>query len=725
MSPMIDGRVSFEKYPNGASMMENFIPTTQGPNVRRAGFRFVGEVKDSSRRVLITQFEYSVEQAYILEFGHYYVRFYTWDATTKVRGILAVGGVPVEAVTPYSESDLYNPDGTSRLRFAQSGDFLYIAHPNHQPRILKRVTVTSFTVELFGFKGGPWAVLSTDKELLTASGMTGSITVTSDQDIFLPGHVGSYLLLEASDVLSVPAWEVGKAVAVGKRVRSDNKVYECTVAGTTGSSRPIHTEGSRADGDPGATWAFRDSGYGYVKITGITSAKVVTADVVDRLPIDTTTGGTKRYALCEWSDALGWQSVVGFHRERLWWARGQVAWASVSADFEDYSSRAFGDVTADLAITVRMSSGKLNDIHWLASDRDLIAGTSGGEFSLGDLDSSAPIGPENIRVRLMSEFGSRQIQPIKNAESLLFIQRSGLKARETFYDFGSDGYKSSDTTVLSEHITASGVTQMVFAPDPDQVVWSVLANGRLIGFTWNNEQNVRGWHRQPIGGDGAVESIAVIPAAEGDRSELWAVVRRTINGQTRRYVEYMERPYRLGDAQSSQFYVDSGLTYDGAPTKVISGLDHLEGCEVSVLADGAPHPNVTVVDGAIALQLAASVAQIGLPCPGRYRSMRLEAGAADGTAQGKTKRIHKVVMRFYLTGGGKYGPLKPGGVMDSLLLRTASDKMDQAAPLFSGDKVVAWPDGYNTDAYIGFEVDQPVAATLVSVMPQVVTQDAR
>jgi hypothetical protein len=299
-----------------------------------------------------------------------------------------------------------------------------------------------------------------------------------------------------------------------------------------------------------------------------------------------------------------------------------------------------------------------------------------------------------------------------------------LRARETDYDFTSDGYTSSDITVLADHITFTGLTQMAFAPDPSQVVWCIRADGQLIGFTWNGEQQVRGWHRHPIGGDGFVESIAVMPAAEGDRSELWLVVRRTINGVTKRYVEYMERPYRIGDAQASQFYVDSGLTYTGAATTTISGLSHLEGQVVSVLVNGAPHPNVTVTSGAITLQLPATTAQVGLPCPARYRSMRLEAGAQDGTSQGKTKRIHKVVMRLLYTGGGKYGSLD-GSPMDYLLLRPSTARMDQPAPLFTGDKVVPWPQGYTTDAYLGFEIDQPTAATIVAIMPQVVTQDTR
>lgn len=724
-SPLLDGRVSFEKYPNAASILRNFIPTTQGPIVRRGGFRFVHATKTQTDRTLLIPFEFSVTQAYMLEFGNLYVRFYTWDAVTKVRGILESSpGVPVEVVTPYLAADLFNADGSPRLKAVQSGDFLYLTHDAYQPRILKRTTATTFTMELFEASGGPFQTLITNAATLAATGQTGSITITADSGIFAPSQVGGLLLLEAASVSTIPAWEVGKTISIGSRRRSDGKIYEATTAGTTGTNRPVHTEGTLADGDPGVSWAFRDPGYGHVKITGFLNVFQVTADVIERLPESTVTG-TQRYAFGEWSNGNGWPSVAAFYLNRLWFARRQQVWGSVSDDFTDFSPKSFGEVTADMAISVRLSSRNINDIQWLSADRELLAGTAGGEFGIGPLTSNEPIGPANVRAKLLSEFGSRAITPVKNAESVLFVHRSGLTARETFYDFASDGYKSTDATVLAEHITFTGLTAFAFAPDPHQIVWAIRNDGALVGFTWNNEQNVRGWHPHPVGGGGIVESIAVMPAAEGDRSELWAVVRRTINGATKRYIEFMERYYRRGDTQASQFYVDSGLTYSGAAVTTITGLSHLEGATVSVLVNGAPHPDRIVAGGQISLQLPATMAQVGFACPCQYRSMRIEAGAHDGTAQGKTKRIHKMVGRFQDTGGGTYGALVDGAFMDPFLFRKPSDAMDLPAPLYSGDKVVSWPRGYDAEGYIGYENNQPTAATLVAFMPQVQTVDTR
>ena len=385
LSPMLAGRVGFEKYPNGASLLRNFIPTTQGPHVRRAGFRYVGATKGQGR-VLLVPFEYSASQAYVLEFGHLYVRFYTWDAATKVRGILeSAPGVPVELATPYALADLYAADGTPRLRFTQSADFLYLAHADHQVRVLRRVTATSFAMDLYAPKGGPWATLHDGDTTVHASAQTGAVTLQASVGIFVAGHVGALMLLESRDVGSIKAWEVAQKIVAGDRRRSDGKTYEALNDGKTGTNRPVHTEGAQFDGgeaEPAVPasegvaareavpisvqWAYRDPGYGYVRITAVASATQASAEVVDRLPADVVGAdkATTRWAFGEWSNASGWPSDVAFFRERLWFGRRQMVWASVAGDFNDFSPKAFGEVTPDMGITITLVSGKNNDLQW-------------------------------------------------------------------------------------------------------------------------------------------------------------------------------------------------------------------------------------------------------------------------------------------------------------------------------------------------------------------------
>jgi hypothetical protein len=729
LSRSLDARTDYTKYPSGCSVMRNFIPTVQGPAKRRGGTRFIAAVKDNSKRVYLQRFEYSVDQAYILEFGDTYIRFYTWDTSTLVRGRLeSPPGTPVEVVTPYTQADLYNIDGTCKLRFAQSGDFLYIAHPSYQTRILKRTSATTFTLTTFETVGGPFKDVDPDQTITVwASAQTGAgITLTASSAIFLAGHVGSLFYLEQKNVQSITAWEPGKVIALGQRRRSDAKTYEALNAATTGASRPVHNFGAQFDGDTGVQWQFRDPGYGYVRITAIGGGgTTATADVIDRLPADVVgaPNATTRWAHGAWSAVEGWPTDIAFFRERLWLARNQTLWASVSAGFDDFSRLNFGQVTDDMAITLTIASGTLNKIQWLIADKELIAGTAGNEFIIGEYSNGSPIAPGNVRVRTQSQYGSRGIVPCQAGQSVLFVQRAGLKLREIAYDEVS-GYQSMDVTVDADHITQSGIPDLDYAQEPDPLVWAARADGKLVSMTWSTEQRVRGWHRHPIGGPvgTAVESVATMPAAEGDRNEVWMVVKRTINGVTKRYVEYMDRPWQEGDEQKTQLYMDSALTYSGAATTTISGLTHLEGQVVDILTNGAPHPQRTVSGGLITLQAAYTYVNVGLPAPCQLKTMRMEAGSADGTAQGKTKRMHKMTFRFLNTGGGKGGP--DDDHMEWIMFGQGAP-MDQPVPLFTGDRLMDWPKGYETDAYVQYINDQPMAVTLEGIYPVLVTQDAR
>lgn len=851
-SPLLDGRIDFDRYANGCALMENFIPTVQGPAVRRGGTRYVAPVKTHANRVWLQSFEFSQDQAYVLEFGDLYIRFYT------LGGQLVSGMTPVELATPYTQANLFNADGTCRLRFAQSGDFLYITHPLYQTRVLKRTSPTAFTLDLFAPNGGPFKDVDPDQTITVyASGEEGAVTLTASGPIFLAGHVGTLFFMESGITSQIPSWEAGKRIAgpsesvLGLIRRSDGKVYRCvtdyTVPGNgvearTGTSKPVHSLGVVADGDgnavtsggtmfanrQGVEWKFLHAGYGWALINSIGGGgTTASCTVVSRLPVDvvvtaagvsrtitavvsnsqgkiraTATGhglndgetvsvsitytysrpdrnplnptitgtdtyattttvhvvdantvdlgvlfsvldgytgftsgtvqkiassgnATTRWAHASWSDIDGWPSAVTFYRERLCFARGQRVWMSTSAGFDDFSARnTAGEVAADQAISLEVASGEINDIQWLHPDRELIAGTAGGEFTIGELTNGDPLGPGNVKVQLQSRFGTRGVPPVGSGSSTLFLLRAGTKLREIAYEFVADSYATKDATTLSEHITKPGIIDMDYALDPYSVVWCVRADGLLLGFTWNNEEQVKGWHRHLIGGAGAVESVAAIPRPDNTGDQVWMVVRRTIGGQTRRYVEFMENPWERGQAQADAFYVDSGLTYSGAPATTISGLTHLEGLTVDVLADGAPHPQRVVTSGAITLLRPASKVQVGLPCPPRLLTMRLEAGAQDGTAQGKTKRIHKVTFRLQDTAGILVGATATGALQE-IEFRTPADPMDAPPPLFSGDKLVAWPSGYETDARVFVTNDKPTPLTLVAVFPQVVVQDAR
>lgn len=749
LSPLVSGRVDVAKYSNGCSSMVNFIPAVQGPAVRRAGTRYVAEVKSSANRCWLAKFEFNTTQAYILEFGNYYLRFYT------NHGQLLSGGVPYEIVTPYSAADLTDTaDGTFNLSMVQSGDVIYIAHPSYPLQKLSRLGNTNWTIADAPLANGPFKTQNVDRTVtIYASATTGTVTLTASSSTFTAAMVGSYVYLEPADLSSVKPWTAGQEYAtnpLNTYRRSDGKTYICTTNGTpsagkvwrTGPDKPIHTYGTQADGDyngisgttcerQGLDWQFVDSGYGYVKITGYTSGTSVTATVqgVNPLPQGVVGVGNKtfRWALGAFSGVEGYPSKVCFFRERLTLAKGQELFFSCSGDFENFASKDdSGQIVADRAIKVTISSDQVNQVQWMVPAQALLIGTSGAEFACQENTSSEAFAPGNVKIEKQTGEGSRAVTPVSVGYSTLFVQRSGRKLKEAAYNLQQSAYVTNDLTVLSEHVTYSGIVQTTWHKEPYVCMWAARADGKLLGFTFNKEQDVVGWHPHSIGGsfgsgNAVVESVCTIPGPNRDRDELWLIVKRTINGATKRYVEYLEREYQDGDLQSSCFYVDSGATYSGSPATTISGLSYLEGQTVSVLTDGAAHPDRVVTSGAITLQLAASVVQVGLPCPAMLQTTRIEAGAGDGTAQGKTKRINKVVIRFYNTLGAKAGPDESN--LDQIEFRAGSDLMNQAPPLFTGDKLIEWPGGYDFDGYVTVKQEQPLPMTVIAVMPQLHTFD--
>jgi hypothetical protein len=739
LSPLMEGRVDIAKFPNGCYKLENFLPLVQGPAVRRGGFRFVNPVKSAFGRSWLMRFQVSENISYMLEFGDKSIRFYA------NRGLLVSGGNPVEVATPYTFDDLTAADGTCRLHAVQSADTMYLFHLNYKPRKLVRTAADAFSISDVDLTNGPFKKLNITKaSTVQASATTGTVTLTATAAIFQEAHVGSLFYVESLDLSAVKPWAVYQEVAVGDLRRVDARVYKCLAVGTggtdapvTGTMTPTHTDGSAWDGDGkdiandqrgpiGVEWEFQHAGYGIVKITSVADAMHATGEVVSRIPDDVVSTPTWKWAHSLFSSVEGWPEHGAFWLERLVLARDRTIAGSVTGDFENFAGKDAGEVLADSSFVITLNARQINRIVWMVESEQLILGTNGDEWVVGPIQSNQAVGPGNIQARRRTSYGSRAVQPVEASGKTLFVQKSGRKIRDYEYDYGSDNYVSSDTTKLASHISRTGVIDMTYQQEPYSIIWCARTDGQLIGLTYDQELNrsdVYGWHRHPMN-NGFVEAVESMPSPDGTSDDLWVITRRVIGGQVKRYVEWLEAPLSDEADQSHAFYVDSGLTYQGLPSSTISGLDHLEGQTVDVLADGATHPQRIVASGSISLQRPSSVVHVGLPAPAKLASMRLNAGAADGTAQGKTQRVTNVVARLHRTLGGKIGPDE--GNLDELQFRRPSDLMDQAIPLYTGDTdTVPWKGGYGTTSRIWYVNDQPLPATVVALMPIVVTNDDR
>lgn len=701
LSPLMRGRVDLAKYANGSELMENAIPQIAGPAQKRPGLRFVHDATQSTNRQRLLPFEFSTSQAFALLFGNTRIRFFANGGVVE-----SSPGVPYEIVSPYAASEL------AQLNFAQSADVVYLVHPSHAPRKLARLGPTNWTLTEVAFTRPPFQDLNVTAVTLTASGTTGAITVTASASFFAVSDVGKNISIGVIPSSFYTLWATATVYPPGQLVQWEGRVYETTAGGTSGTSPPLHSRGTESDGS--VAWTYVGDGTGYFIITGYTNATTVSATVVQTLPITT---ATTRWARGSWSSVDGWPRTVTFYEDRLWFggstAYPQTLWASVTGDYENFTA----GTNDDDGLNYTINTQDLNTITWLSPGKVLAIGTTNGEFTISANQISDPITPTNVRILPQTTYGcAGTVRPVRIAGSILFVQRAGRKLREYTYNFETDSYVAPNLNVLADHITESGITDMAYQQEPSQVVWAPRGDGVMVGLTYERAEDVVGWNRHTVGG--IVESVVTLPHWDGDQDVLWLVVRRTVDGATVRYVEYMEK-YLTGD---TSFFVDSGLTYQGAATTTITGLDHLEGEEVALLVDGSVHPRRTVSGGQVTLQRAGSTVVAGLPYTMRIRLLPYEAGAQNGTAQGKTQRINGAVARLHQTGPGLwYG--SPDN-MDELHLRSSIDPMDEPLGLFTGDSdVLAWPEGYESGARVQIEHRLPTPCTIVAFMPQLTTYD--
>ena len=759
-SPRLDGRNDIAKYTTACKTLENFVVYPHGSATRRPGTTFISEVKDSSKKTRLIPFEFSTTQTYMLEFGNQYIRIY------KDKGQVLDSGSAVEVSTPYLEAELFD------LKFAQSADVMYITHPNHEVEKLSRTSHTAWTLSDVDFTDGPYL----DNNITTTTLNPGSHTV-------------------------------GTGVAV----------VASATTGINGGSGFLAT-------DVGRLIRFRD---GYMKVTARADTTNITVEIIEDLGSAT---ASVDFALGAFSDTTGHPSCVTFFEQRLVFAgttdQPQTIFFSKSGDYENMNENRGGTIADSDAIIYTIASNQVNAIRFMTATRTLIIGTAGGEFVVSGGGTDVAVTPTNILIKKQSNHGAANVDAIAVGNATLFLQRAKRKIRELAYNFDVDGYIAPDMTILAEHVTEGGLTQMAYQQEPNQIVYATRNDGELIALTYQREQKVTAWHRHIFGGrfgnatitvtdyaniangtrivltkaDGTqvtftssttdvsgkfhtetsnnqtatnlktlidadsnftatvssnvvtitettpistgfltitslddatrlaktdegkavCESVAVIPTDDTEY-EVYVIVKRTINGSTKRYVEVLNT-FDFDETDNTSFnFLDSQLTYSGSAATSISGLSHLEGQTVSILTNGATHPDKTVSSGAVTLDRSATEVKIGLAYTSLLTTMRLDAGSQNGTSQGKTKRIYDITIRMFETVGIEVGPDLNN--MERIPFRSSANDMDNALPVFTGDKEVEFRGNYETDGFVFVRQTQPLPLTLLSLYPRLQTND--
>ena len=786
ISPRMHSRIDLQKYAGGVSDLTNFIVQLQGGIARRSGTVFVSEVVDSTAKALLIPFIIDGGVAYVIEMGDYYFRFYTQggllytNAPVVNLGLLLAGSpstnfellttdglvvgltytitgvptkvidgsyftmvagvnqtlnqpwigtngpgdplatltptqIPFELTTPYATADLPLVD------YTQSADTMFIVHPNYAPQMLQRTDPNTFALTPFNFQDGPY------------------MTINQDQGQFLE-HSGFNRYQYLDPVSGI-------------------NYYQYNGTGV------ITASGTSLDGNPFAPFVSTDVGrwirilqgsfWGAVQITSIISSTQVNATCFGPIALSDTgknkiTLGTITYPtltiyptyewrIGSWSDTTGWPSTVTFHQGRLCFANTPTEpdgfWASESGIFNLFSPTENDVSVVDSdGLGYTIVSNQLNEVQWMISSQALMIGTYGTEFAVITASNGTPLTPSNISFQQQSAFGAKKVRPYLIGISIIYVQRSGKKLREQTYDWSINGWRSIELSMLAEHLfrEGGGIAQAAYQQEPGNNWWGCREDGVLVGMTYVKEQQILGFHKHVIGGNymgnaAIVESVCCIPTPDATQDQLWLIVKRTINGTTRRYVEFMDVVFDSSVAgKNTMNFVDSGLQSAGFPVPLgsaistVTGLSHLEGESVTICGDTQVQNSKTVSSGQVTLDTPAKLLTVGLPYVSQMTTLPLPVQGDTGTGQGVTKRIDRVVLRILDSLTFKIG--KDYNHLATAPFSTVGATMDTSPNLFTGDFPMLLNSGNDTTAQFSVQADLPYPFNLLGMSPQSVVQ---
>lgn len=669
LSPSLTARIDLSKYQQGCKTLSNFLVQPHGGAVKRPGFLLMDLLPWEA---VLLPFVFNAEQAYCLAFGEYRLR-----VATAAGMILNDAGEPYEIYSPYSLEQ------ARRLSFAQSGDVLFLACQGVVPHKLKRLGHESWQFEAMSFacplsppahvsgqgynqakksdgKLQEWQLVTPYEYVITAVNAEGKESEASSGWAFTgPASnnwsAGDYIRVTWSAVEGAEEYRVYKKEFGGRPgyLASTGALFYCDY-----NSRPLLSDGPPKWKDP-----FSDGDY---------------------------------------------PAVVCFFEQRLVFAstamRPQTIWMSKTGDYDNFSSSV--PLKADDSLDMTIAANEVSSIRWMLPLRSLILGGSGMEWELAS--SEGAFTAKTAKVTPQSYRGSAALRALVVGNILLHVARSGREVRDLKYDFGADSYGGTDRTILAAHLFEERrITSWTYQPAPDSIIWAAADDGALLGMTFQPEHEVYAWHRHHTDG----EFLCVCSVPGNDADTLFAVIRRG----DRHCLEVMA-PRMRDQNVAGGVYLDSAMQYRGGPVTALSGLEHLEGKRVGILADGAVQAERTVADGRITLDGPASVVTVGLPYAADLETMPVEVAGEGGSSVGRKKYINAVNVLFRDTVTARVGC--SFSRLEEVRWRT-TEPYGRAPGLYSGVHRVIVPERARNMAGVCVRSDAPLPMTVLAIMPEV------
>ena len=560
LTPKLFGQIDFKKYANGLETLENMTVFPQGGATRRYGTRYVGPVKDHTKTTRLIPFEFNVEQAYMLEFGDQYIRFY------KDNGIITEGNKTISAITKANPAVV-----TATSHGYTNGDEIIITGVVGMTEVngkrFKVADKTTNTFELQTLAGVD--INSSSYTTYSSGGVANKIyeiaTSITESMLYEIQHTQSadimYIVHETIPPQKLTrtghtSWSIGAETFTDSPFLGVNLSTTTLTPASASVATGVNITASAVTGinddqgflstDVGRTISMNS---GQAIITARTSATVVVVSITTAF---TNTDAQTSWQLGSWSDTTGYPRTVTFFEQRLIFAgttnNPQTIFGSQSGLYTNFNT---GDASDADAFIYTIAANRVNIIRWLSPARDLIVGTAGGEFKVGR-PTGEPLTPTNVNITQQTTYGGWTTEPTQIGNSILFVQRQRKKIREFAYKFEDDAYSAPDMCILAEHITGRGIYDVTYAQEPESIYWAVRDDGTLLGLTYKREEDIIAWHRHVLGGtiSHSVNTASALTTASSDSNN---------NGK----LTITSHGYATGDA----------VIYDANGNTAIVGLD--------------------------------------------------------------------------------------------------------------------------------------------------------
>jgi hypothetical protein len=375
----------------------------------------------------------------------------------------------------------------------------------------------------------------------------------------------------------------------------------------------------------------------------------------------------------------------------------------------------------DDAITFKLAGNQHNPVRWLLGLKSLIIGTDAGEWNVRG--AGGVLTPSGILADQETYAGvAADPPPVVIGNSILYVQARGAIIRDLQFNQEVEGLAGRDLTTFASHLfDGYSILDMDYAQTPNSIAWVCRSDGVLLGLTYLREQDVWGWHWHDTGAAGRFEHVCVVPEATEDA--VYVITRRTIGGAFHRFIEKLENREIL-NYNADAFFVDCGLSYSGAPATMFAGLNHLEGEQVAILADGVVVANghetsgaYVVTGGAVTIPTAAAEVHIGLPLP--FQELEtLDVDVAGSDVRDSKKRtgnvalhLEKSALRFYLAPS-----LDEADTLERPYKLTPQEVADGA---FTGRVEQAITTRYDWSGRCCVRVKDPIPVAVLGIIPNV------